>query len=783
MADERDATATLEERPELASALESVCPVDDDAETWTFEDVPIDSGTFGELVSADLVEKVDGEYRLPDTTRRALDGESEVPTGDREGSALDSTLPAFDVDRRAAGALAGVLALVVLFRTVFSFGSVFRDRAVVLSGNDPYAYRYYVESLLTRGGGFDAALLSDMPSMNGEPFMIATLYWLSDLFGGTASAASTVLAWYPVASALITAGLLYVLAVRLTDDRRVGLAAVVFLATTPAHAIRTSLGFADHHAFDYPWLVLTALALVVLADRDERAFRDPRAWLAGLGLGVGVAGQVLAWDYGTALVVPVAPVVALAVLLDVDADRSPLQSNAPLLGGLALAALVVHLVHSETGWHTDFVTAVPLLLVGGTAAVLAVGEVVHRLEFPPLAMAGGEVVGAVAAVFLVPVVFENFWAEADGRADRFFATRNIVETQPLISGDFTWFLLLGLVLVLAVPPLVWASRRATDGSKPWLVAVIYTWYFLALAAVQVRFVGELAAFTALFGGLGFVWLAHWVDLAAIPRPFADEPATPNPRAGAGDSAADGGTATLRVPTVREFGLLVALFLLVGGIGVLQTPIKTSQVTIEGGAYQSAAAIDDHATAANLSYPDDYVLSQWGRNRMYNYFVNGESRSYGYAREQYRTLYTSGNESQWYRSHRNRVGYVVTESVSNSNASARSLFTRLHDGFGSRQSPVDGLAHFRAVFASDGGDYKTFRLVPGATITGTGPANATTTLSQSVDVPGASFTYERQVRTNGAGEYAATVPYPGEYTLWNETSSVSERNVTAGQRVE
>ena len=781
MADERDAATTLTERPELASALESVRPVDDEAETWTFEDVPIDSGTFGELVSADLVEKVDGEYRLPDATRRALDGNTDDATDEQDGTELDLSLPAVDVDRRAMGALAGALAVVVLFRTMFSFGSVFRDGAVVLSGNDPYAYRYYVEQLLAQGGGFDAALLSELPIPNGEPLMVATLYWLAGLFGGTASAAGTVMAWYPVASALITGLLLYVIAVRLTDDRRVGLAAVVFLATTPAHAIRTSLGFADHHAFDYPWLVLTALALIVLADRGEDAYHEPRAWLAGLGLGIGLTGQILAWDYGAALVVPVALLVALAVLLDLNANRSPLQANAPLIGGLAVAALAVRTVHGEVGWHTDFTVAVPLLLAVGAVSVLVAGEVVHRLELPPLTMVGAEVVGAVAAVFLVPVLVTDFWARAGERADRFFATRNIVETQPLISGDFTWFLLLGLVLVLALPPLIWASRRAADGSKPWLVAGIYTWYFIALAAVQVRFVGELAAFTALFGGLGFVWLAHWVDLAAVPRPFADDTGASRTAPRDDDGPTDGST-TLRLPTVREAGLLVALFLLVGGVGVLQTPIKTSQITIEDGAYQSAAAIDDRATAANLSYPDDYVLSQWGRNRMYNYFVNGESRSYGYARQQYRTLYTSANESQWYRSHRNRVGYVVTESAPDANATATSLFARLHDGFGSRQSPADGLAHFRVIFASDGGDFKAFRLVPGATITGTGPANTTTTLTQSVEVPGASFTYERQVRTNAAGEYAATVPYPGEYTLWNETVTVSERNVTAGQRV-
>ncbi|WP_336001818.1 STT3 domain-containing protein [Halorientalis halophila] len=786
MADERDVAATLAERPELASALDSVRPVDDDMDTWTFEDVPVDSGTFGELVAADLVAKVDGEYRLPDATLQALDGDAEPGTAggtnieDDRNPSRNLSIAVPDPDWRGVAALAGALAVVVLFRTAFSVGSVFRDGAVVLSGNDPYAYRYIVEGLLTEGGGFDAALLTDMPMAQGEPLTIATLYWVAGLLGDGASAAGAVMAWYPVVSALVTGLLLYLLAVRLTDDRRVGLAAVVLLATTPAHALRTSLGFADHHAFDYPWLVLAAFALVVLADQGEEAYRDPRAWLAGLGIGVGVAGQILAWDNGTALVVPVALVVALGVLLDVDADRSPVLANAPLVGGLAFATLVVRRAHGEMGWHTDFVVGVPLLLLAGTVGVLAIGEAVHRLDLPTLAFVGAELAGAVAAFFLVPTVVPDFWSRADGRLDRFFDTRNIVETQPLISGDLTWFLLLGLVLVIAIPPLIWASRRAADGAKPWLIGSVYAWFLLALAAIQVRFVGELAAFTALFGGLGFVWMAHWVDLASVPRPFADE--KPDPRATRGAEAADGSLETLRVPTAREAGLLLALFLLVGGVGVLQTPIKTSQITITDGTYETAAWIEEDARVANLSYPDDYVLTEWGRNRVYNYFVNGESRSYSYARYHYETLFTETNESQWYRQHRNRVGYVVTQSAPGGNVSSASLFPRLHDGFGTESSTATGMSHFRAVHATEDGQYKTFRLVPGATIAGSGPPDATTTLSRSIEIPGASFTYERTVETDADGAYAVTVPYPGEYRLWNETVTVSERNVTSGDRV-
>ncbi|QSG12831.1 Dolichol phosphate-mannose mannosyltransferase [Halapricum desulfuricans] len=74
MTDVRAATESLlEDRPDLETALEELLAVDAEHDTWTFEDVPFDSGTFGELVSRDIVEKTDGEYRLRDR----------APSGDR----------------------------------------------------------------------------------------------------------------------------------------------------------------------------------------------------------------------------------------------------------------------------------------------------------------------------------------------------------------------------------------------------------------------------------------------------------------------------------------------------------------------------------------------------------------------------------------------------------------------------------------------------------------------------------------------------------------------------
>ncbi len=68
--------------------------------------------------------------------------------------------------------------------------------------------------------------------------------------------------------------------------------------------------------------------------------------------------------------------------------------------------------------------------------------------------------------------------------------------------------------------------------------------------------------------------------------------------------------------------------------MVQVPVKTSQVLVEDGTYDAATAIEADAADRGLEYPENYVLSRWGQNRVYNYFVNGESRSYGYARQNY-----------------------------------------------------------------------------------------------------------------------------------------------------
>lgn len=50
-----------------------------------------------------------------------------------------------------------------------------------------------------------------------------------------------------------------------------------------------------------------------------------------------------------------------------------------------------------------------------------------------------------------------------------------------------------------------------------------------------------------------------------------------------------------------------------------------EVTIEEQMYNAASWMYEYAADRGWEYPENYVFSVWGRNRVYNYYANGESR--------------------------------------------------------------------------------------------------------------------------------------------------------------
>jgi dolichyl-diphosphooligosaccharide--protein glycosyltransferase len=790
----REATDSfLAEYPESADALQSILDRDRQGE-WTFDEIPLDSGRFGELVSRGIAEQATEGYRLADrqAVAAALTGEpeSQASTEVSESRHPQLALPTnVTVEPRVVGAIVSSLLVVVGLR-LLAYPQVFRNGDVVLLGNDPYYYRYWLEQLLTQSTGVgDLQALSSLPGSvsKGEPLLVATLWLAAMLIGGDAGAAGSVLAWYPVLSALIVGLVVYLLGSHLFEDRRVGLAAVIMLALIPAHAFRTSIGFADHHAFDYIWLALTMAALVVLSESET--FRDWRPWAAAGGLGVAIAGQTLAWDAGPLLLLPIGIYMLGRSLSELRTDRSPLRSGGPLLIGLGLGALLTHVGHQTFNWHTPVVAYAPFLLLLGCLAVFVASELASRIGLAPKYLAGTEVVGLVAGVVVFPRVLPTVATALDRGVVFLLQTEGIVETTSILSGQlgsiFGPVSLFGWILFLALPYLSWASldtyRRHTPAV---LVPVLYGWFFLLLAIVQLRFAGQLAIPIALFAGVGFVHLTSWLDIADEVAYLAGEADPPTRPAANSQPSSLPHSFVPTIPDRQTAFALGSVLLLVGSMSFIMVPVKTNQLTVTDNQYQAATWMDEYATQQGWEYPDNYVFSIWDRNRVYNYFVNGESRSYSYARSNYGAFVTATDGEAWYMRLRDRVGFIITQDPRQGDAPlpAQSLQTRLHTQYGSGSPAAPGLAHYRAVYVSPDGSLKVFTLVPGAQVVGTAPTNSDVSIATTQSINGHQFTYSRTVETTADGRYAVTVPYAGTYTVNGDQVDVSTTAIRQNETV-
>jgi dolichyl-diphosphooligosaccharide--protein glycosyltransferase len=780
MADQRaELRSLVDERPEMERHLAAIREVDAESDAWGFEDVPLDSGAFGEVVARGVVEETDdGDYRLADPAAVAalLDDGADL-LDDEQGDLLPSRewLASVDVDRREVGAVAGALALLALFRIV-PYGAVFRRGDVVLSSNDPYFYRSLVAATLGRATGpLDLGVLSRLPAPDGEPLLVALLWWTSEALGG-AAAAGAVLAWYPVATAVLSGLAVYLLAGELTDDPRVGLAAVGLLAVTPVHAVRTGVGFADHHALDYLLLAVTALLLVLLARRDRES---AGTWLLALALGGAVAGQTLAWEAGPLLAVPVGLYLAVRVLADVADGTAPLAVHAPTVVGLGVAGGLTYAVHAALGWQSTATAVAPVLLFAGALAVVALGEVVHRrggtVEQLATAEVAAGVVGAVAVAVAVPDLAAELGRGLGVVAGRTGIAESRARGATSLGGLCAPALQFGFVLVLAVPFMAWFALRVARGDdRRWLVPLAYAWVFLPLSVLQVRFAAQLSLFAAVFGGVGFVELAAWVDLAAPTRSLRGAEAAgwaggDAASSDGGDRAGDDGDGTLVVGDRRRFLRLAGLAAGVGGFGALLTPLQHSQVTIDRAEYEAAAFLREYA--GERTDLTNYVLSAWERNRLYNWFVDGEAERYVFARENYVPMLRSRTPGEWYRRLADSVRFVVVDPDDLVDPPDGSVYERLAAGWGDRTG------HYRALWTDEEQELRAYELVEGAVVAGR--ATGAETVSTPVPLDGVAEDYEAPTSVTADGWAARRVPYPGTYGVGDATVTVTDADVRSG----
>lgn len=770
----------LADRPGLEDDLRAVVAADESDGTWQFTDVPLDSGAFGELVDSGVVEEHADGYRLADRRAvvAALEGETEPPDDESSGLAIPS-LPAESTHTPTLAAVAAVLATVVGLRSTI-VGSVFTSEGVVLPGNDPYLYLYWVERVAGETeailGVFDGAVMGEMAV--GEPLLVATLSAATVLLGGQ-SVAPVVLASYPVVAAVVTAGGLYLVAVRLSGDRRIALAAVLLLATTPEHALRTAVGFADHHAFDTVWLVVTLLGLV---ETERAATDDGNRTLAGVLVAVGVTGLVLSWEAGVLLAAPVGLYVfARAAITVADTDTTTdaggvFEVCAPVLAGVAAAGALAWAAHAVLGWHSPFVAATPTVLFLAGALVVVWFEVGGRLAVDGRLLAAGAAVVGVAVPTLAVLLSPGLGAELAPRLDFLLTASAAVESQSVFGSQFGSVfgpvIAFGFGFFVGVPYLLVVAGRVVRGDHlGWLPPVVSGAWFLVLTLLQVRFASELAPFLSLFAAVGVVHLAAVVDLTDA-----------RPRVVSGDTTTVAWRPSL--PSRSTAASLLVLLLLVAGFGAVQTPVHVSKVSPEPTEVTTARWIDDYAEQNDLAYPDDYVLSQWGVNRLYNYHVNGESRSYRYAEAVYPQFLQSRPGGGWYAnlSRADRDGFVVTRDADEGGIPPQSLYATLHERWGSASDTAPGTGHYRAVHATADGSIKVFRVVPGVTVTAPAPRSTETPVSTNVSVADRRVQYRRSVEAYRSGVVEVTLPYAGTYTVGNTTVRLSPDEVTTGDRI-
>ncbi|GAB7008081.1 hypothetical protein [Halorubrum trueperi] len=823
----------LADHPETEDALVALLALDADGEPWTFAETDLDSGRFGELVSRDLATAVENGYRLqhPDAIRAALDtsdtdlsGES-TPNDDATPSDTGSTtrtLPEFSVDLTGIDlqrtlALVGALFAVVAARLVGA-PAILRDGYVVSPGNDTYFFRYWQERLAARADGvLDVALFADMGGAASTRPLAHAINWWVTVFVGGVDAAPAVAAWLPIVTAVCLGYVVYRLTHLLTEDVRVALAAVLFYGLAPTNVVYTTVGFLDHQAHQYLWLGLLVFTLTVLATDVARRAREtdpataaraharaPRNWIVAAGLAAAVAASAHLWGGSPLTFVPVAAVAGFRVALDIRHDGSPAFGNAPLLVGLSVGAGLALALHRWLGWHEAIAAATPLLVTVGAITVVVAGELWRQTDLPATGFVVVEAIVAVGGLLaywrLRPAEIERFRT----RAGDLFFREGATETASLFSPDFAVVLgplfQLGLgfyfgIAVLAV--VTWAvTRRYEPG---WLVLVCFAWYYMLLAAMQVRFAGQLAIFIAPFAGIGLVYLLAAIDIArpvnllsSTSESHETGPTRQSARFGSNSEAeenpsllnrgddpnASSGISTFQIPSgVRMRGYLVTTVVLVLLFNLILVPPLVGQTTHDRAQFDAAQTIDVHADATERDYPQNFVLSQWGDNRMYNYFVNGESQNYGYAQNNHEQFLASENPDSQYDRMQDRVGYVVITDRENA-PTTNTTYGALHEGLGLGANDTAPTGHYQLLAADDG--VRTFAVVPGATVRVNGTDGERVSASTTVSI--ADETYEYTRNTTITNETATIrVAHPGEYTVGNQTVTVTDDDILMGNQ--
>ncbi len=788
----------LTDYPEIEDALTDLITLDERQETWTFDETELDSGRFGELVSRQIVKRIDNEYQLAHrkAVQAAINNEP-LDSGHSETTMQFPTVPE-PPDLSTLGGVLFALVVVVVGRA-WTYNSVFQGDYMISPSNDAYFYRYWQAQLLEKSTGVtDVSVIASLPTgARSRPFTHAANWWLAELLGGTQGAADLVAAWLPVIGAIGLGIVIYAATVTLTDDTRIGVVAVTLLGLTPVHIVYTSLGFLEHRLHQYFWLSVMAFALIWLAREstrhtelgDDRVLingylSSPVTWVVAAILTISVIVSPYPWAGSTLVFVPLALYFTVRAIADVQKGVSPVLANLPVIVAVTVGSLVALYPHVQWGWHqsTAFLAYTPVLVAGGIVTIASVGEVWHRLGLPTSVLAGIEAVTAIIIFRLFTQFRPDQVGRIRSRIDSLLYRETAVETASLFSDVIVGPLSqLGATFYLAVIPLGLMSWAMVRRYRPeWLVPAVFGWWFLLIAAIQVRFAAHLSMFLCIFGAITIVYLFAAIDLISQPSVFATDSrrdqSAEKRLISSENSSTDADERVIdRVksdPRLLAYGLGIGMLILSSNF--IFAPSLLYQTTYSDAEVGAVAEIETHATAADREYPDNFVLSRWGKNRMYNYFVNGEARSYGFARGNFEQFLLSPDPDEQYQRLGGRTGYVVVPgNPVAENTTHEILYTDLGAG-------ENATAHYQLLYAED--EIRVFALVEGAIITTSVGSGENVSVSTEVRTADQRFEYSRTATADETGTISVRVAYPGEYEVGDQTITVTDSEVRNGTAV-
>ena len=777
--------AFLDEHPDAQDSLQRILALDAETSSWEFEEIPLDSGQFGELVSRGIAEQTDaGGYRLADheAVQMVLSGEQTETTTKEDDPSLRPAIENViltDIDRLTAVTLVGSLLLVALAR-LLSYPAVMRDGRVLSPANDPYFYRYWQAELLDQSSGIaDTSMLTAVVTDSTRPLTHFLNWWLAELLGGSPEAAATVVAWLPVVMAVLTGVVVYHLTAVLVRDRRVAITAVVLYALAPGHAALTGIGYIDHHVYQYFWLAVLAFSLVWLAVDFQRRqsgtdspsetahnqLRDRSAWWVITLLAVAVWASAHIWTGSILIFVPVALSLWLRSLSDLRTGVPPLLGQLPVFVGLGIGGVLAALFHLQFGWHNWMGGFGPLLVLLGGLGTAAMASGWVKTDYAPAVLAGIQLLFGIVAVVGVRLLMPGQFDSIISMARTFVSGEDAVGSSSLFSASnavlFEPLFQTGIVFYFALAPLGIATWLVYRRYEPaWLVLICFSWVFVLLATIRLRFVAQLLIFLSIFAATAVIYLLSALELARPVDIF--------------DSSSSS-VSSIQIPgdrTRKVYTVGVLAFLL--GLNLLFVPLLLNTTTYSGEQHDAVRAIETHADETNREYPENYVLTSWSENRMYNYFVNGEARGYTYARANYERFLASNDSAEWYDRFNNRVGYIVTGDAESPEGSVHET---LHEHLGTGGQSV---AHYQLIHFSE--TIRVFALVEGAVIRIKADPGTIATANTTIERAGEALFYQRTATADDSGTAQIRVAYPGEYEVGDRTVQVSEQAVYDGEIV-